>query len=856
MKRMKRFCALLLALCMMFALAPAASAANGTIVMNLNSNKMTVNGSSVAIDSDASIKPQVKKVNGNGYTMLPLRAVVEAMGGTVAYNASTKVITLTYNGNTLTHTIGSTKATVNGTAKTMDVASYADNNRTYVHLRAIELLSSSVKVNWNASSPNTVTITYPQGTSSTKNVSLTIVNAATGYLQLSSLKLAPAGTKNYSGNLLSTTLLPGGQRTLTMAIAPGKYDLQGVEATTGMSYTWTNLDFSNIQSKATLTLTSLSQYVLSVDSSLSGDKTSSVTIINATGGTITGISAYPTAAGASSATRVSSAVVANGSATSFNMAFSSAAPYYALQVQFSSGYTITYPSIRIDSGYMTLTLKGDGTYTYSNSTASSSGVYFVNRTGSKISTLQMKIGSSGSWSADLLSSSLKSGDYIEIPNVSTSEVRNQTVYFRTSTSGTGKSVKVTSTTKNSVVFTLKSSLSVQYNVDPSEKNLEEGLYVENDSGYDIDWLRVLIVDEVEDDLDRDDYKNWDIDDYFDDDDEIDYDASDYYEEIEDLEDGEYEFIDEWDIDDLAGNELYFEVKYEDSTNPYYGSIDLSSSNKWDFNAYITIEDRDSTDKTLDLDDTYDFEEDADDEETDTGLLFYNKTGKKIKAIYVSTSSTPSATSSYKVIGSLSKNAWKQADDYDSYKSDVKGKDIYYRVVFDDSSESSYTGSFEDMSTSSKDNVCITLKGKSADDTRKYNWSTSNKSAGDSALYLFNKTGYDVDRLYIGIGSTRSASKDSKNIDEYEFDSFDDDELLEIDDFDVDDIEDMYIYINAELDIDDDDDYFDDDEFDCYIKLKADDDDDFDDDDFEYVVLEMTSKNKLNDKYNADLDDYE
>lgn len=171
MKRMKRFCALLLALCMMFALAPAASAANGTIVMNLNSNTMTVNGTSVAIDSDASIKPQVKKINGNGYTMLPLRAVVEAMGGTVAYNASTKVITLTYNGNTLTHTIGTTKATVNGTAKTMDVASYAENNRTYVHLRVIEMLSSGVKVNWNASSPNTVTITYTPGTSSaTKNV--------------------------------------------------------------------------------------------------------------------------------------------------------------------------------------------------------------------------------------------------------------------------------------------------------------------------------------------------------------------------------------------------------------------------------------------------------------------------------------------------------------------------------------------------------------------------------------------------------------------------------------------------------------------------------------------------------------
>ena len=763
MKRMKRFCALLLALCMMFALAPAASAANGTIVMNLNSNKMTVNGSSVAIDSDASIKPQVKKVNGKGYTMLPLRAVVEAMGGTVAYNASTKVITLTYNGNTLTHTIGSTKATVNGTAKTMDVASYADNNRTYVHLRAIELLSSSVKVNWNASSPNTVTITYPQGTSSTKNVSLTIVNAATGYLQLSSLKLAPAGTKNYSGNLLSTTLLPGGQRTLTMAIAPGKYDLQGVEATTGMSYTWTNLDFSNIQSKATLTLTSLSQYVLSVDSSLSGDKTSSVTIINATGGTITGISAYPTAAGASSATRVSSAVVANGSATSFNMAFSSAAPYYALQVQFSSGYTITYPSIRIDSGYMTLTLKGDGTYSYSNSTASSSGVYFVNRTGSKISTLQMKIGSSGSWSDDLLSSSLKSGDYIEIPNVSTSEVRNQTVYFRTSTSGTGKSVKVTSTTKNSVVFSLGSSLSVKYNVDPGEKSYEEGLWIYNNS--DVDFDKVYVINS--DDIDEDDYNSSfsDIEDYFTDHDSTSkydkYEADDFWEKISDLDDGDEDFIDQWDADDLAGNTLYFWA-VDNNDNDYYGEIKVGKSSKFEYNAYVTIDDADKDKEELDLDIEYDYAEDDYDDDLETGLIFYNDSGSKISKIYVTTTSSKSPITSSErnddsnlVISNLKDEKAEVADGYKKY-SKIEDEWVNYYIEFSDSTNSQ-SDSFE-VTKSNKDNVCVTVKSSSSRTDWEYNWSgDSSSSSGDGDVYLYNGSGSRITDVEVSINDGRYTS---------------------------------------------------------------------------------------------------
>lgn len=295
MKRMKRFCALLLALCMLFALAPVASAANGTIVMNLNSNTMTVNGTSKQIDSDTSIKPQVKKINGAGYTMLPLRAVVEAMGGTVSYNATTKVITMTYAGNTLTHTIGTKTATVNGASKTMTIASYAENNRTYVHLRAIELLSSSVKVDWNASSPNTVTITYPQQTSSsTKMVNLTIKNAtSTSYLQFTSLKLAPAGTTNFSGNLLSTTLIGGASRTLTMSIAPGKYDLRGTDINNN-TFNWYNLDFTNVQNSAVLTLTSGSLFTLTLDSTLTGDKTAQVTLMNSTGAAITGIEVYST----------------------------------------------------------------------------------------------------------------------------------------------------------------------------------------------------------------------------------------------------------------------------------------------------------------------------------------------------------------------------------------------------------------------------------------------------------------------------------------------------------------------------------------------------------------------------------
>ncbi|MBR3866677.1 MAG: copper amine oxidase N-terminal domain-containing protein, partial [Butyricicoccus sp.] len=293
MKRMKRLGALLLALCMLFSFAPVASAANGTIKMTLNSNTMTVNGTSVKIDSDSAIKPQVKTVNGAGYTMLPLRAVVEAMGGTVAYDSATKVITMTYGGNTLKHTIGTKTATVNGVSKSMSIASYAANNRTYVHLRAIELLSSSVKVNWTASAPNDVTITYPQTASNgPKTVNLTIKNScATSYLQFTALQLAPAGSTTYSGNLLDGTLILGGTRVLNMQIQPGKYDLKGTDIN-GNNFYWKNLDFSQVKAAATLTLTSGNQFTLSVDSALTGNASSNVTVYNNTGATITRIQAF------------------------------------------------------------------------------------------------------------------------------------------------------------------------------------------------------------------------------------------------------------------------------------------------------------------------------------------------------------------------------------------------------------------------------------------------------------------------------------------------------------------------------------------------------------------------------------
>lgn len=72
-------------------------------------------------------------------TFLPMRAVLEAMGATVDYDAAQKLITATRGGTKLEMVLGAKEATITESGKTrtmkMDVAAYAKNNRTYVPVR-------------------------------------------------------------------------------------------------------------------------------------------------------------------------------------------------------------------------------------------------------------------------------------------------------------------------------------------------------------------------------------------------------------------------------------------------------------------------------------------------------------------------------------------------------------------------------------------------------------------------------------------------------------------------------------------------------------------------------------------------
>lgn len=127
----------------------------GTIAMTLGKSIMIVNGKRMEIDPGKPTVPVLK----NARTMLPIRALIEAMGGTVDYTSGEQKVTVKWNGKTVCVWIGKTVYTIDGVQKTMDVAPYiSETGRTMIPLRfVIESLGCSI--DWDGST-NTATISY------------------------------------------------------------------------------------------------------------------------------------------------------------------------------------------------------------------------------------------------------------------------------------------------------------------------------------------------------------------------------------------------------------------------------------------------------------------------------------------------------------------------------------------------------------------------------------------------------------------------------------------------------------------------------------------------------------------------
>ncbi len=133
------------------------------LILQINNKIMTANGIEKEIDSEPVII--------NQRTLLPIRTIIEEIGGTVDWNKETQEIILTYQGNTIRLVIDSTTAYLNDTAITIDTAPMIINGRTMLPIRFIAE-SFHFDVVWDN---QTVTITKQE----TAEQELTIENTNT-----------------------------------------------------------------------------------------------------------------------------------------------------------------------------------------------------------------------------------------------------------------------------------------------------------------------------------------------------------------------------------------------------------------------------------------------------------------------------------------------------------------------------------------------------------------------------------------------------------------------------------------------------------------------------------------------------
>ncbi len=152
-KFMSVFMALVFAMSIMTGcFAAGSSEADFVLTMQIGNPMMMVNGAETEIDPGRGTVPVMQ----NDRTLVPVRAVIEAMGGSVNWDGETQTTLLEYNGDIIALTVGSTTAFFNETANTLDVAPVVMNDRTMLPIRFIAE-SFQFEVGWEQET-QTVTI--------------------------------------------------------------------------------------------------------------------------------------------------------------------------------------------------------------------------------------------------------------------------------------------------------------------------------------------------------------------------------------------------------------------------------------------------------------------------------------------------------------------------------------------------------------------------------------------------------------------------------------------------------------------------------------------------------------------------
>ena len=218
----------------------------GALTLTVGSPYLTANGLSSLIDAEGTT-PVVKSP---GYTMLPLRGVVEAMGGTLAWNATTRQITIIFGGQTEVLTIGSTAATVSGVYTQLATApELTSDGRTLVHIRALEQFTG-VSCSWNGAAEQ-VGVTYPIYTTvadeeGPEGDTLMILTNETGE-EIDSVKWAANDGGSWSSNVLPCAVLGDDETEYIWLDLDGDPEISlKVTYAEGGSETYTDIDLTDV----------------------------------------------------------------------------------------------------------------------------------------------------------------------------------------------------------------------------------------------------------------------------------------------------------------------------------------------------------------------------------------------------------------------------------------------------------------------------------------------------------------------------------------------------------------------------------------------------------------------------------
>lgn len=103
------------------------------ILLQVDNPQMVSNNTIKSIDENQGTVPTVI----NGRTLVPIRAIIEELGGNVSWQQETQTVILTYKTNEIKLSINSNAAYLNGKEYTLDVAPQIINERTMLPIRFI-----------------------------------------------------------------------------------------------------------------------------------------------------------------------------------------------------------------------------------------------------------------------------------------------------------------------------------------------------------------------------------------------------------------------------------------------------------------------------------------------------------------------------------------------------------------------------------------------------------------------------------------------------------------------------------------------------------------------------------------------